>query len=62
MYANTPIIVIELMSVFGGALLFGWWQLRSIKKEQQKAARQKLLDANTEQWRADDTSKNNPNE
>ena len=62
MDTNTPIIVIELVLVFGGALLFGWWQLRSIKKDQQKAARQKSLDAASERSRAGDSPQNDPNE
>ena len=58
---NTPIIAIELIMVFGGALLFGWWQLRSIKKDQKKAAQQKLLDAAAEQSRTGDTTQKTPN-
>jgi hypothetical protein len=38
---NTPIILIEVVLVFGGVLLFGWWQLRSIKRDQQQAAEQR---------------------
>ena len=45
MDSNLPIIVIELVLVFGGALLFGWWQLRSIKRDQQAAAAKKLAEA-----------------
>lgn len=37
MQGNWPIVLIEGVLVFGGALLFGWWQLRSIKRDQQKA-------------------------
>jgi hypothetical protein len=32
---HTPIIVIELLLVLGGALGFGWWQLRELKKLRQ---------------------------
>jgi hypothetical protein len=35
---NLPIILIEGLLVLGGALAFGWWQLRSIRRDQQKAA------------------------
>ena len=42
---NLPIIVIELVLTFGGVLLFGWWQLRSIKRDQQAAAAEKLAEA-----------------
>ena len=62
MNTNTPIIAIELIMIFGGALLFGWWQLRSIKKDQQKAAQQKLLDAAAEQSRTGDATRKTPSE
>ncbi|KNZ33763.1 MAG: hypothetical protein AD742_04955 [Methylibium sp. NZG] len=35
---HLPIIVIELVLVFGGVLLFGWWQLRDVKRDQEAAA------------------------
>lgn len=31
-----PIILIEVMLVFGGVLLFAWWQLRDLRKEREK--------------------------
>ena len=40
MEQHFPIIVVELIMVFGGALAFGWWQLRDIKKDQLKAQRE----------------------
>jgi hypothetical protein len=30
--SNLPIILIEVILVFGGVLAFGIWQLRSLKK------------------------------
>jgi hypothetical protein len=30
------VILIELVLVFGGALAFGWWQLRDLKRERLK--------------------------
>jgi hypothetical protein len=30
--SHLPIIVVELLLVLGGALGFGWWQLRELKK------------------------------
>ena len=45
MDSHLPIIVIELVLVFGGVLLFGWWQLRSVKRDQQEAAAKKRADA-----------------
>ena len=41
----TPIILIELVLVFGGALLFAWWQLHSIKVDQRKAAQKRAREA-----------------
>lgn len=32
-----PLILIEGVLVFGGALAFGWWQLRSVKRDREKA-------------------------
>lgn len=29
-------IVIELVLIFGGALAFGWWQLRELDREKKK--------------------------
>ena len=36
-----PVIVIEVVLVFGGVLLFAWWQLRDIRKEREKAQNKK---------------------
>lgn len=38
MDTHLPLIAIELVLVLGGALLFGWWQLREIKRDRRKAA------------------------
>ena len=35
----TPLSLIELVMVFGGVLLFAWWQLRELN--QRAAAREK---------------------
>jgi predicted negative regulator of RcsB-dependent stress response len=35
---HLPLILVEVIMVFGGALAFGWWQLRSIRKDREKAA------------------------
>ncbi len=32
MTEHLPLIVIELVLVFGGTLAFAWWQLRDLKK------------------------------
>jgi hypothetical protein len=41
MGSHLPLIVVEVVMVFGGALAFGWWQLRSIRKDRETAARDK---------------------
>ena len=33
---HLPLIVIEVVMVFGGALAFGWWQLSDIRRERRK--------------------------
>lgn len=38
MQNHWPIILVEGVIVFGGALAFGWWQLRSIRMDREKAA------------------------
>ena len=45
MNENLPIVLIEGVLILGGALLFGWWQLRSIKRDQQKAAEERAARA-----------------
>ncbi len=35
---DLPGILIEVVLVFGGVLAFGWWQLRTIKRDRAKAA------------------------
>lgn len=35
------LIVIELVLVFGGALAFGWWQLRDIERDRQAAVQRR---------------------
>ena len=36
-----PIMLLELVLVFGGVLLFAWWQLRDLRKEREKDQKQK---------------------
>jgi len=31
-----PVILIEVVLIFGGVLLFAWWQLRDLRKEREK--------------------------
>jgi hypothetical protein len=37
----SPIIIIELVMVLGGALVWSWWELRGIKKHNEKVAKEK---------------------
>ncbi len=37
----SPIIIIELVMVLGGALVWSWWELRGIKKHNEKVASEK---------------------
>lgn len=47
-----PVILIEVVLIFGGVLLFAWWQLRDLKKEREKD--QKKQAQNREQdWQED---------
>lgn len=34
--SHWPLILIEGVLVFGGALAFGWWQLRSVKRDREE--------------------------
>jgi len=36
MFSHFPIILVEVIMVFGGVLLFAWWQLRELKKLRQE--------------------------
>jgi hypothetical protein len=39
-----PVILIEVVLVFGGVLLFAWWQLRDLRKEREKDQKKKELE------------------
>jgi DNA-binding transcriptional regulator of glucitol operon len=41
MRQQLPLIVVEVIMVFGGALAFGWWQMRSIRRDRERTAREK---------------------
>ena len=43
--SNWPIVLIEVVLVFGGALAFGWWQLRSIERDRREAAERRAHEA-----------------
>lgn len=35
---HLPLIVVEVLLVFGGALAFAWWQFRDLRLEREKRA------------------------
>lgn len=36
MSQNLPIILVEVVLIFGGVLAFAWWQLRDLNRERQR--------------------------
>jgi hypothetical protein len=36
-----PIVIVEVVMVFGGVLLFAWWQLRTIRKDRERATEER---------------------
>lgn len=36
MSEHAPIIVVEVVMIFGGALAFAWWQFRDLAREKRK--------------------------
>ena len=42
---HTPLILVELVLVFGGVLAFAWWQLRDVKRAQKAAAEKRAREA-----------------
>ena len=36
MTSNLPLIVIEVLLVFGGAVAFAWWQFSDLARERKK--------------------------
>lgn len=49
MSQETLVVALEALLVFGGALAFGIWQLRGIKKDQEKARAEKEKNLNKDQ-------------
>ncbi len=37
-HGHWPVILIEVVLTFGGVLVFAWWQLRSVARDQKQAA------------------------
>lgn len=45
MDGNLPLILIELVLVFGGVLAFGWWQLRDVRRAREESRRRREAEA-----------------
>lgn len=41
MSSDLPVILIEVILVFGGVLAFGWWQLRDLEREREATRRRR---------------------
>jgi hypothetical protein len=39
-----PVILIEVVLIFGGVFLFAWWQLRDLRKEREKDQKKREQD------------------
>lgn len=52
-HGNWPIILVEVVMVFGGALAFGIWQLRSVRRDRQAAAEKRAAQSQTDPTVAD---------
>lgn len=48
MSEHLPLILVEVVLVFGGVLAFGWWQLRDVKKAREQARRRREAEAEAE--------------
>jgi hypothetical protein len=57
---HLPLILIEGILIGGGALLFGWWQLRSVRRDREKAAAERAQRSKAETRSADDTGNSLP--
>lgn len=42
---HAPLVLIEVILVFGGVLAFGWWQLRSVERDRRELQRQREAEA-----------------
>ncbi|MBX3634218.1 MAG: hypothetical protein KF683_02305 [Rubrivivax sp.] len=45
MDGNLPLILIEVVLVFGGVLAFGWWQLRDVRRAREASRRRREAEA-----------------
>jgi len=46
--SNWPLLLIEGVLVFGGAIGFAWWQLRDVERDRRAAAQRRRADTQTE--------------
>jgi hypothetical protein len=49
MHDFAPVIFIELILVFGGVVLFAWWQFRDLRKEREKRMRLESKPTNSDE-------------
>ena len=42
---HLPLILVEALLVFGGALAFAWWQFRDLRREREKRERRQQIEA-----------------
>jgi hypothetical protein len=48
-HEHLPLIVVEIVMVFGGALAFAWWQLRDLEREKKRREAQRSAQSEKEQ-------------
>ncbi len=60
MGSNLPIVLIEVVLIFGGVLAFGWWQLRSLARDRAETLRQRALSEAAEKPSPDAGEKHEP--
>ena len=48
MSEHLPLILIEVVLVFGGVLAFGWWQLRDVRKAREQTRRRREAEAHAQ--------------
>lgn len=51
------VILLEAVLIFGGVLLFAWWQLRDLKKEREKDQKKKAQTQERDQLEKDRQAK-----
>jgi predicted negative regulator of RcsB-dependent stress response len=54
MNQNLPVILIEVVLIFGGVLAFGWWQLRDLEKAREQSERARREAAEAQDYKTED--------